>query len=107
MRNLLYGAFNHQPKLPQDVLDVLSSWPDLFNARLTERSPSIAKQWIYASDREKVLGPKGNALSDIRKFLRSCLEVGVRGWGAVEKGKGAWRIVVEDNLKILGCMQGN
>lgn len=101
---MLYGAFNHEPKLPQEVLDILNSWPDRFNTRLAEQSPYIAEQWSYASNRDNVLGPKGNALSDIREFLRSCLEVGVRGWGNVEKGKDEWKIVVEDNLKILGCM---
>ncbi len=50
-----------------------------------------------------MLGREGKALSDVREYLRSCLEVGVRQWGNVEAGKGAWKDVIENRLRVLEC----
>lgn len=101
----MYFAFDQtDPAPPQTHLDIMESWPAEFVRRLEIRAPAIAAAWAYESDPDRVLGSEGRALSDLREFLRSCLEVGVRGWGNVEMGKGAWRMVVEEKLKVVGCL---
>jgi hypothetical protein len=84
--------------------ETIKTWPSRFSELLRAESSEAADLWTSATDRDNVLGPEGNALSDLREFLRSCLEVGVRGWGSVEAAKGRWREVVESRLQALGCM---
>jgi hypothetical protein len=84
--------------------EIIKTWPSRFSKLLRAESPEAADLWTGATDRDIVLGPEGNALSDLREFLRSCLEVSVRGWGNVEAAKGRWREVVESRLQALGCM---
>ena len=81
----------------------MDGWPEQFLSRLKAASPSVYNQWVWESDPEQVLGREGKALSDVREYLRSCLEVGVRQWGNVEAGKGAWKDVVENRLRVLEC----
>lgn len=83
---------------------LLTTWPAQFESLLEARAPLTFARWKVETDLEAVLGKEGQALSDVREFLRSCVEVGVRGWGNVEKGKGEWRDVVQDRLRVLGCL---
>ncbi|KAJ7637013.1 kinase-like domain-containing protein [Roridomyces roridus] len=79
----------------------LDSWEDEFLARLRVRAPEIAETWVHERDRSAVLGIKGQALSNLREYLRGCLEVGVRRVGRVEMAQGAWKKVVVDSLLVL------
>lgn len=97
-------AYVRVANFPSSAPDIMSAWPTQFLERLEARNPAVAEKWAYESDRDKVLGKEGQALSDVREYLRSCLEVGVRGWGNVELGKGKWREVVENRLTTLGCL---
>ncbi|KAF7323673.1 APH domain-containing protein [Mycena kentingensis (nom. inval.)] len=83
---------------------LVETWPGEFQARLERRAPEIAATWARETDRDAVLGLEGNALSDIREYLRACLEVGVRGVGRVSLAKSTWMEVVEKNLRTLGFM---
>ena len=93
-----------KPSAPKYLLDIIETWPSQFSTRLKAREPDLAEKWIYESNREKILGEKGQVLSDVREYLRSCIEVGVRGWGNVEAGKGKWTKIVEKSLKMLECL---
>jgi hypothetical protein len=92
------------PNAPKHLLDIIDTWPSQFFTRLKAKEPNLAEKWMYESNREKILGEEGQALSDVREYLRSCIEVGVRGWGNVEAGKGKWMKIVEERLKILECL---
>ncbi|KAJ7201633.1 phosphotransferase enzyme family-domain-containing protein [Mycena pura] len=95
-----YLAYCHKDSpAAQPVID---TWEGEFQARLAKRAPDIAAAWRQEADRDAVLGLEGNALSDIREYLRACLEVGVRGVGRVEKARGDWKKVVEQSLTTLG-----
>ncbi|KAF7318275.1 APH domain-containing protein [Mycena chlorophos] len=86
----------------QTAKRLVATWPAEFQARLEKRAPEIAKIWAREIDRDTVLGMEGNALSDLREFLRASLEVGVRGQQDVEKAKSTWKPVVEKSFKSLG-----
>jgi len=62
----------------------------------------VAEEWAYEHDFDKVLGAEGKALRELREYLRSCLEVGVRNEGNVELGRTTWKGVVVDRLGLLG-----
>lgn len=62
----------------------------------------MAAEWKRGWDRQRVLGREGLALSDVREFTRSCLVVGVRGWGRTESGEGEWLEIVRSRLGELG-----
>ncbi|KAK0190313.1 kinase-like domain-containing protein [Armillaria mellea] len=103
VRNCISFAYSSDPTPSADKLRLLDGWPEQFLSRLKAASPSVYNQWVWESDPEQVLGREGKALSDVREYLRSCLEVGVRQWGNVEAGKGAWKDVVENRLRVLEC----
>ncbi|KAK0499438.1 kinase-like domain-containing protein [Armillaria luteobubalina] len=103
VRNCISFAYSSEPTPSADKLRLLNEWPEQFLSRLKAASPSVYNQWVWESDPEQVLGREGKALSDVREYLRSCLEVGVRQWGNVEAGKGAWKDVVETRLRELEC----
>jgi hypothetical protein len=81
---------------------IVDSWPARFAALLEARDPVVAAAWTRNSDEEQVLGAKGKALSTLREYLRSCLEVAVRGWGNLDTAKAQWLPVVEESLEELG-----
>ncbi|KAF7297162.1 APH domain-containing protein [Mycena indigotica] len=79
-----------------------STWSGEFHKRLAERAPQIAAIKERESDRDAVLGTKGNALQWIWVCLRSALEYGVRSDESVEGSKGSWVKVLERELQTLG-----
>lgn len=82
------------------TLPPIDTWADKFNTLLRERSSEVAD----ALEKESTLHTEeGKQLKNVREFLRSCIEVGVRGWGNVDAGKGSWLKVVVDGLTALGC----
>ncbi|KAJ6454584.1 phosphotransferase enzyme family-domain-containing protein [Mycena sanguinolenta] len=95
---------------PPNTQHLIDTWEAAFSARLAERAPKMASQWARELDRATVLGVEGEALSDLREYLRACLEIGVRGeeaWGVgkMETAKGTYRDVVVKSLRILGCLK--
>ncbi|KAF8217831.1 kinase-like domain-containing protein [Mycena galopus ATCC 62051] len=95
---------------PSNTQHLIDTWEAEFSIRLAARAPEIAARWAREIDRETVLGVEGEALSDLREYLRSCLEIGVRGeevWGLakMETAKGAYRQVVVQSMRTLGCWQ--
>ncbi|KAJ7054472.1 kinase-like domain-containing protein [Mycena amicta] len=82
--------------------DIVAKWPGEFQKRLEERAPQVAAIWARETDRDAVLGVEGNALSDVREYVRACLEVSIRGDSRIEKAKTDWKDVVEKNLEVLG-----
>ncbi|KAJ6491415.1 phosphotransferase enzyme family-domain-containing protein [Mycena vitilis] len=93
------------PAHPAHTQTLIDTWQSTFQARLAAREPAIAAQWAAEMDRDAVLGVEGQALSDLREYLRSCLEVGVRGVGRVEAARGTWKDVVVGSLRTLGFYQ--
>ncbi|KAJ7802432.1 hypothetical protein B0H14DRAFT_2892361 [Mycena olivaceomarginata] len=111
LRNLL-GYLRSLPATsrPPNTQELIDTWEAKFTSRLAAQAPEIAAQWAREIDRAAVLGAEGEALSDLREYLRSCLEIGVRGeeaWGAakVETAKGVYRDTVVKSLQALGCWQ--
>jgi hypothetical protein len=106
LRQTLYRLSQVPSSAPEydRAQEIIKTWPARFTELLRVESPRLADVWIRGSDRDAVLGREGNALSDLREFLRSCLEVGVRAWGNVEAARGSWREAVEESLILLGCM---
>lgn len=103
--NLMYTIYDESPKpLPPIAQTIIDTWPSEFLTRLKAKDEKVHDDWVYESDKRKVLGEKGVALADLREFLRSCVEVGVRDWGNVEKAKGDWTEKVQDCLRTLGAM---
>ncbi|KAJ6571950.1 kinase-like domain-containing protein [Mycena capillaripes] len=102
IRNCI-GYLAYLPASPAHTQTLIDTWEAEFQARLGQRAPDIAAQWAAETDREGVLGAEGQALSDLREYLRSCLEVGVRGVGRVEMARGVWKEVVVRSLGTLGC----
>ncbi|KAJ7512586.1 kinase-like domain-containing protein [Mycena galericulata] len=96
-----YLRYKYSPNVPDGAQVIIDTWEAEFLSRLAERAPIIATTWKHETDQDAVLGVEGQALSNIREYLRSCLEVGVRGAGRVEMARGSWKTVVEENLKIL------
>ncbi|KAJ6590412.1 kinase-like domain-containing protein [Mycena vulgaris] len=96
------GYLAYSADVPVGAKVIIDTWEAEFLSRLGERAPEIAATWARETDLDAVLGVEGQALSKIREYLRSCLEVGVRGVGRVEMARGAWKEVVEKNLKTLG-----
>lgn len=83
---------------------ILTDWPSAFYALLETRAPETYRQYKHESSKESVLGMEGTSLSNLREYLRSCLEVGVRGWGNVDAARGSWKEIVERSLEELGVM---
>ncbi|KAF7348476.1 APH domain-containing protein [Mycena venus] len=111
IRNVL-GFFRCLPAStrPPNTQHLIDTWEGEFSTRLAARAPEIGAQWVREMDRAAVLGVEGEALSDLREYLRSCLEIGVRGeevWGQakMETAKGTYRDVVVASLKTLGCWE--
>lgn len=75
------------------------AWPERFAQLLESRSPQVYDEFR----KEEVLNEEGRHLKDVREYLRSCIEVGVRGWGNLESAKGVWVWKVEGAIKALGC----
>lgn len=75
------------------------AWPERFAQLLEGRSPQVYEEFR----KEEVLSEEGRHLKDMREYLRSCIEVGVRGWGNLESAKGVWVWKVEGAIKALGC----
>ncbi|KAK7059596.1 APH domain-containing protein [Favolaschia claudopus] len=93
---------------PSSTQRMIDTWEAEFSTRLAIRSPEIAAKWAQESDRGSVLGVEGEALSDLREYLRSCLEIGVRGeevWGSakMKTAQTTYKDVVVHSLKTLGC----
>ncbi|KAJ7098385.1 kinase-like domain-containing protein [Mycena epipterygia] len=91
------------PDSPPSAQVIIQTWAAEFSARLAKRAPGIAATWAHETDLDAVLGVEGKALSDVREYIRACLEVGVRGERRVELARGAWKETAEQGLKILGC----
>lgn len=82
---------------------ILSTWPTLFSSLLHTRSPSTFAAYTRESTTLDAI-PEGKALKDVREYLRSCIEVGVRGWGTnVGRAKSEWVGMVEEALERMGC----
>ncbi|KAJ7717305.1 kinase-like domain-containing protein [Mycena maculata] len=96
-----YLAYTYSLDVPDGAQVMIDTWEAEFLSRLAERAPAIAATWTHERNRDVVLGVEGEALSNLREYLRSCLEVGVRGVGRVEMARGPWKKVVQDSLKIL------
>ncbi|KAJ7484540.1 kinase-like domain-containing protein [Mycena latifolia] len=97
-----YLRFTFAPDVPPEARVLIDTWEAKFLSRLEKRAPEIAATWARETDLDTVLGVEGEALRKVREFLRACLEVGVRGGKRVEMARGAWKEVVEQNLKTLG-----
>ncbi|KAF7291905.1 APH domain-containing protein [Mycena indigotica] len=98
------GFLRHHGFYPDNPIAklIVDTWPTEFQTRLERRAPEVAAIWAQTIDRDTVLGVEGNALSDVREYLRACLEVAIRGHERTEKAKTDWKEVVVKNLQVLG-----
>ncbi|KAJ7221771.1 kinase-like domain-containing protein [Mycena rebaudengoi] len=77
---------------------LINTWEAEFLSRLQQRSPPVAAIWKHETNGNEILGEEGSALSDIREYLRACLEVGVRGGERVVLARGEWKDVLTDEF---------
>lgn len=75
--------------------------PEMFMKAMKELDVEVYEEFAAESDEVGVLGEEGQALKTLREYLRSCIEVGVRG-GRQEAGRGAWKDVCVESLRKLG-----
>lgn len=79
--------------------------PEVFSRALKRLDIEVYEEYMAESDEATVLGERGQALKNLREYLRSCIEVAVRG-GRRELGRGAWKDVCVDSLRRLGYITG-
>ncbi|KAF8603035.1 hypothetical protein BDV93DRAFT_607102 [Ceratobasidium sp. AG-I] len=85
---------------PNPVPPALDTWSERFSELFEAREPVEHAMWL-AEIEPRSLGEKGEALHELWNFLRSVIEVCVRGEGNVSSAKGAWLDRVVAALETL------